>query len=99
MRNDCETLDYVLSLFGEDERGTFIAGYAQDMAPYLAITRVENVSWAQAVQLNFRRIVQHFWSIATLLDRLEWMRARSVIDPELAVRWRFYAAVGDFSRP
>ena len=89
MRTDGETLDYALSLFFDDDRGAYLSGSAQTIGQQIAMSPQPDPRWAKTVHSNMNCITQDLWNVTTILDRLAWMRMRSVMgDADLSERWR-----------
>jgi hypothetical protein len=94
VRTDAEALDFALGLWSEEPgQRVWLGGAAQDIMVRLSQAPLEDLPRAVELTRHFYAITQDIWNVSTIIDRLEWMRATSLGDSDLAERWTDYAAV------
>lgn len=94
MRNDAETIDFALSLFGKDpDEGVYLTGCAQEIGLRLAQAKKGHPPNAGSLARLFQHITFDLGNISLLVDRLEWMRTRALTDNDLEQRWFPYATL------
>jgi hypothetical protein len=86
-------LELSLALFATDDHGLHLTGHGTDIDHYFR--------WGKApISAEHRRrapgflgaVVQDLWNVATVIERLEWMRAQAQANDFLRSRWPYFAA-------
>ena len=93
MRTDRATFDFTLSLFHSDHQGIHLKGASQDIEILLTFAKPQSTIGGVKFARLFKLVSQDVWNMATLIDRLAWMKKRSMSEHDFEDRWRDYAAV------
>jgi hypothetical protein len=87
-----QTLDRALGLFSIDDNGDlFLGGHFNSLKVSLKVSANDVLKNHRIAQQHMEAASHDIWNIAGLVERLEWLRARSLEDEQFAQRWRRYA--------
>lgn len=90
MRTDLQVLRDAVCLFEVTDDALCLRGAVQD---FLLIASLSKNEQARRAASSFRLVLQDVWNVATIIDRLDWMRSRALVEGDAALRWMRYASV------